>query len=158
MKKICFVVTIPLTIKAFFIPQLRLLAGNGFDVTVVCCDDRALKDELGDKIHFYGLDIPRGISLLGSIKAIRKLKSFFKEQNFDIIQYSTPNAAFCSAVAAKRVNCLIRNYHMMGYRYLSVKGIKRIFLKRIEKLTCSLSTSVECVSKSNMEFGICIEL
>ena len=36
MKKICYVVTIPLTIRAFFIPQLKYLADNGFDVTVVC--------------------------------------------------------------------------------------------------------------------------
>ena len=33
--KICYVVTIPLTIEAFFISQLQYLAANGFDVTVV---------------------------------------------------------------------------------------------------------------------------
>ena len=49
MKKICYVVTIPLTIRAFFIPQLRYLAAHGFDVTVVCSDDGRIAEELGDR-------------------------------------------------------------------------------------------------------------
>ena len=34
-KKICYVVTIPLTIRAFFIPQIKYLSQNGVDVTAL---------------------------------------------------------------------------------------------------------------------------
>ena len=78
MKKICYVVTIPLTIRAFFIPQLKFLSKNGFDVTVVCCDDGKIAEELGNEIHFHGINMPRGVSFIGSVRAIAQLKAFFK--------------------------------------------------------------------------------
>lgn len=154
MKKICYVVTIPLTIRAFFIPQLKYLADNGFDVTVICSNDDNLQKELGHDIHYLPIDIPRGISLKGSISTIRQLIKVFKKEKFDLVQYSTPNAAFYSSIAAKVAEVRIRNYHLMGYRYLGGKGVGRIILKFIEKVTCMLSTHIECVSKSNLELGI----
>lgn len=153
MIKICYVVTIPLTIRAFFIPQLRYLADHGFDVTVVCSDDGRIADELGDSIHFYGVEIPRGISFAGSLRAISQLRAFFLEQAFDLIQYSTPNAALYAAIAAKQAGCPARNYHLMGNRFLGSKGLMRLFLKTMDKIACRLSTSIECVSRSNLEQG-----
>lgn len=43
--------TVPITIRAFFIPQLKYLAENGFDVSVVCSKDDSLQKELGKKSH-----------------------------------------------------------------------------------------------------------
>lgn len=154
MIKICYVVTIPLTIESFFIPQLMYLAANGFDVTVVCSNDSNLQEKLGESIRFYPIDIPRGISVSGSIYALKTLTCFFKKEKFDLIQYSTPNAAFYSSIAAKKAGCKVRNYHLMGLRYLGASGIGRIILKALEKIACYNSTSIECVSKSNMEMGI----
>ena len=154
MIKICYVVTIPLTIEAFFIPQLQYLASNGFDVTVVCSDDSKLQEKLGKAIRFYPIDMPRGISVGGSLHAIKALTAFFKKEKFDIIQYSTPNAAFYSSIAAKKAGCNVRNYHLMGLRYLGASGIGKTILKIIEKIACYNSTSIECVSKSNMKMGI----
>lgn len=154
MKKICYVVTLPGTIKAFFVPQLKYLSENGFDVSVICNDDKELMNELGSKIKFIPVEIPRGISFFKSIKAIKNLKKVFAKEHYDLIQYSTPNAALYSAIAAKSINCQIRNYHCMGFRYLGFSGIPKIIFKVIEKLTCSLSTHIECVSPSNLELGV----
>lgn len=154
MKKICYVTTISSTIESFFIPQLKYLSENGFDVTVICSPDDGLQEELGDKICYIPVDIPRGVTVLGSIHATKNLLKIFKKENFDLIQYSTPNAALYSAIAAKVAKCSIRNYHLMGFRYLGALGIAKIILKSIEKITCKLSTSIECVSKSNLELGV----
>lgn len=154
MIKICYVVTIPLTIESFFIPQLQYLAANGFDMTVVCSNDSNLQEKLGKCIRFHPIDIPRGISVGGSIYALKTLTRFFKKEKFDLIQYSTPNAAFYSSIAAKKAGCKVRNYHLMGLRYLGASGMGRIILKALEKIACYNSTSIECVSKSNMEMGI----
>lgn len=153
MKKICYVVTIPLTIRAFFIPQLKFLSKNGFDVTVVCGDDGKIAEELGSEIHFHGIDMPRGVSFIGSLRAVARLKAFFKEQKFDLIQYSTPNAALYASIAAKAAGCGVRNYHLMGNRFLGSKGIGKAILKLMDKTACRLSTSIECVSRSNLELG-----
>lgn len=153
MNKICYVVTISSTIRAFFISQLQYLAAHGFDVTVICSDDGKIAKELGDSIHFHGIDIPRGISAAGSVRAIFQLQFFFREQAFDLIQYSTPNAALYASIAAKLSGCKIRNYHLMGCRFLGAKGLDRWFLKMMDKIACCLSTSIECVSRSNLALG-----
>ena len=78
----------------------------------------------------------------------------FKENQFDIIQYSTPNAALYASIASKISGAKIRLYHNMGFRYAASVGIKRKILKLLEKITCLLSTEVQPVSFSNLEFGI----
>lgn len=156
--KICYVVTIPLTIEAFFIPQLKYLANNGFDVTVICSNSSTLQKKLGESIHFCPIEIPRGISIGGSVSAIKKLTIFFRKEKFDLIQYSTPNAAFYSSIASRIVGCKVRNYHLMGFRYLGASGKGKFLLKLLEKVACWNSTSIECVSKSNMEIGIAEKL
>ena len=153
MKKICYIVTISLTIKAFFIPQLQYLAENGYDVSVICSPDEELQALLGPKVRFIPVNIPRGLSVGGSMKTISALKKVFKKEKFDMVQYSTPNAALYASLAASAAKIPVRNYHLMGFRYLGASGLGRKLLKCIEKLTCKKSTSIECVSPSNLEFG-----
>lgn len=154
MNKICYILTVPVTVRAFFIPQLKYLSKNGFDVSVICSSDDSLQSELGEKIHFIPVDMPRGLSIFKSISVIRKLIKIFKQESFNFIQYSTPNAALYGAIAAKICRVKIRNYHLMGFRYLGAKGILKTILKLLEKITCRLSSSIECVSKSNLELGV----
>ncbi len=154
MNKICYILTVPVTVRAFFIPQLKYLSENGFDVSVICSSDDSLQSELGEKIHFIPVDMPRGLSIFKSISVIRKLIKIFKQESFNFIQYSTPNAALYGAIAAKICRVKIRNYHLMGFRYLGAKGILKVILKFLEKITCRLSSSIECVSRSNLELGV----
>ena len=152
MKKICYVVTIPLTIRSFFIPQLRYLSENGFDVTVICSDDGKIKDELGNSVKFIPVDIPRGLSFAGSIAAIWKLKKVFQTEKFDLIQYSTPNASLYASIAARMVGCQNRNYHLMGLRYLGASGVLYAFehgengdLLIMKAPACSIGLQAEAV-------------
>lgn len=152
--KICYIVTVPITIRSFFIPQLKYLSENGFDVSVVCSKDESLQEELGKEIIYHPIEIPRGISFWSSFKAIRQLILFFRKEQFDIIQYSTPNAAMYASIAGKITGIKVRNYHVMGFRYLGAKGILKYMLKVIEIFSCKNSTHIECVSESNLEIGI----
>lgn len=154
MKKVCYIATIPSTIRAFFIPQLQFLSENGFDVTVICSPDETLQDELGDGVRYIALEIPRGIALGGSIKVVGALKQIFCQEKFELVQYSTPNAAMYASIAAKKTGIMKRNYHLMGFRFLGAKGFERFILRTLEKITCKISTSIECVSQSNLELGV----
>lgn len=154
MKKICYIVTLPMTIEAFFIPQLKYLSNNDFIVDVICSKSDTLQKKLGDKINYIPVEIPRGISIVGMLKAINTLIKIFRNNKYDMIQYSTPNASFCAVLAGKISKINIRNYHLMGFRYLGAQGVNRKILKLFEIITCKLSTSIECVSNSNKTFGI----
>lgn len=153
-KKICYVVTIGMTIRAFFIPQLKCLSDKGFDVTVVCSRDEELGRKLGNNIRYIPIDMPRGLELVESLVATKKLYKLFCQEQFDMVQYSTPNAAFYGSIAAALAGIKIRNYHLMGLRYIGECGVKKAVLKLLEKLTCFLSTHIECVSKSNLQLGV----
>ena len=154
MKKICYVVTISRTIKSFFIPQLKYLAENGYEVTVICSPDDDIKNVLGNDINYIPVYIARGVEAKSLLGTINKLTDIFKTEKFDIVQYSTPNAAFCAAIAAKRAGIKIRNYHLMGLRYLGMSGAARTVFKLIEKYTCRLSTHIECITPSNLELAL----
>ena len=138
----------------FFKDQLNYLDENGFDVTIICSYGTQLQEKINPSVHYIDVEIPRGISIIGSLQAVKNLFRIFQEQNFDLIQYSTPNAAFYASIAAKKAGCKVRNYHLMGFRYLGASGIGKAVLKAIEKISCANSTDIECVSQSNMEWGI----
>lgn len=155
MKKICYIATLGTTIESFFIPQMRYLAEQGFDVSLICSPDIPdMAEKLGQDIHYFPMEIPRGISVGGMLRAMRRMKELFQAEHFDLIQYSTPNAAFCAAWAGKRAGVPIRSYHLMGLRYLGSDGILRSALKEIERITCARSTHIECVSRTNLRLGV----
>lgn len=154
MKKICYITTISTTIKAFFVPQLEYLSQNGYDVTVICSPDEKLRNKLNDNIHYIPIHIDRGIKPHTLLKSTFSLAKVLRENKFNLVQYSTPNAAFCASIAAKIAGIKIRNYHLMGLRYLGMSGVSRKIFKIIEKLTCKLSTHIECITDSNMNLGI----
>lgn len=154
MIKICYVTTISISIKSFFIPQLNFLAKNGFDVSVICSPDEGLQTVLGEGIRYIPVEIPRGVNVIGSLKAIRALKKLFKKEKFDFVQYSTPNAALYASIAAKRAKAKVRNYHLMGLRYLGERGWKKKLLYLFDRWACNKSTHVECVSPSNLALAV----
>ena len=154
MKKICYVTTISVTIRAFFIPQLKYLAENGYDVSIICSPDEMLKEDLGESIHYLPVKISRGIEPKTIFGTVSELKKIFKREKFDMVQYSTPNAAFCASIAARLAKIKVRNYHLMGLRYLGMRGLMRIVFKELERFTCKLSTDIECVTASNIELAV----
>ena len=155
MKKICFVTTVSITIKSFLIDFAKYLTEeDNFDVTFICSTDKALYDYCNERIHYIPVDIQRGVGFDG-LKVINKITKVFKEKSFDIIQYSTPNAALYASIAAKKAGCPNRLYCQWGIRYMGFDGgWKRKLFKTIEKITCSNSTIIECESFSLYDFSV----
>lgn len=154
MKKICFITTVSSTIKAFILKTAEYIHDHtDWDISMICNTDDEFADSLPEYIHYYPVPMERGISPTG-VKAMLDMYRIFKREKFDLIQYSTPNAALYASVAGAMSCIKVRNYHLMGLRYLGADGIGRVILKGIEKISCLLSTHIECVSKSNMELGV----
>ncbi|MBP3912348.1 MAG: glycosyltransferase family 4 protein [Niameybacter sp.] len=153
-KKICIITTISLSIKSFFLEQIAYLSENGYEVTIICDKDEELINVLHPDVRYIPVPMKRGLDPLGAVKAIKRMYQIFKEKTFDIVQYSTPNAALYASIASKLAGVKIRLYHNMGYRYAASEGIKRVIFKTLEKITCRLSTEIQPVSFSNLEFGV----
>lgn len=153
MKRICFVTTVPGTIRAFILPLAEYMHENTkWDISFICSDNENFKKSLPAYIHFYPVHMERGISLAG-VKAMLQIKKILKKEKFDMVQYSTPNASLYTAMAAKSVKIPVRLYCQWGIAYVGFNGLKRKIFKTVEKFVCVLSTYVQPDSKSNLNFA-----
>lgn len=154
MKKICFVTTVSITIKSFLLDFKDFLVKNNYDVTFICNTDESLYELCNERVHYIPVVMKRGVGFDG-LSVIFRLTKIFRENRFDIIQYSTPNAALYASIAAKRAGCKNRLYCQWGIRYMGFDGgIKRMLFKEIEKIVCRNSTTIECESHSIYRFSI----
>lgn len=153
MKKICFCTTIPLTIRAFILKTAEYLHEHtDWDISFICSYDEAFAESLPDYIHYYPVDMKRGISFDG-VKVIRQMEEIFKRERFDLVQYSTPNASLYASIAAKKAKIPVRLYCQWGMVFTGFSGTKRKLFKKEEKIVCKNSTWIEPDSKSNLEFA-----
>ena len=154
MTKICFVTTTSLTIKSFVLPIAEALHKElGWDVAIACAPDDDLKSSLPSFIYMHEVEMTRGVNF-EALSAIRSLEGLFREEKFDVVQYSTPNASLYSSIASKRAGVKKRIYAQWGIRYVGFEGAKRLLFKALEKVTCRYSTQIFSVSPLNMAFAV----
>lgn len=153
-KRICFLTTLPVTLKTFVCPQAEYLTLNGWEVTCVCAEDSKFHQEVPKGVTYIPLPMKRGLDLFGIPSAVFTLYQLFKHERFDIVQYSTPNAAFYASTAAWLARVPIRLYGQWGIRYVGFTGLTRTFIKQLENWCCFCSTIIEPDSMSNLEFSI----
>lgn len=155
MKKICIITTVSSSIDNWIKPFLEEYHKIGVQVTVVCNMTQDYEEKLKREFPFvrvHSIAFPRGISLFGSLKSIKELSRFFKKEKFDMVQYSTPNASFYAATAAKKNKIPVRLYCQWGMVYISQKGIKRKIFEWMERRICKYSTNVQPDGLGNLEF------
>lgn len=155
MKRICIITTMWSSINNWITPFLNDYHARGVDITIVCNMDVNYELELKSKypfIHTYPVAFPRGISVMGSVKSIEILYRFFKRSQFDMVQYSTPNASMYAAVASKLAGIPVRLYCQWGMVYVTMTGIKKKIFYFIEKLVCHFSTIIQPDSEGNLKF------
>ncbi len=154
MKKICFITTVSMTLKTFVVDTAKYLHENGdYDITFICNDDEDFAKNLPEYIRFIPVPMSRGVNLSG-FASIKKFYEIFKEQQFDIVQFSTPNASLYASIAAKKAKVPVRLYCQWGIRYVGFSGLSRFVFKLLEKVVCNNSTQVRSVSPMNRAFAI----
>lgn len=154
MKKICFVTTVYGTYRSFLRELSIFLHESGeYEISLICDGSSIIEDNVPSFVKVFPIRMKRGISLSG-LHAISTIKKIIKSNKFDIVQYSTPNAAFYTSIAALIAKTPVRLYCQWGIRYMGFVGWKRGIFKILEKITCSNSTFVEAESHNIREFSI----
>ena len=104
-KKICFVVSSPLTAKAFLVNHIMELS-NFYDVYLVANFENADRS-IFNYLPICGIkhiSISRNISLIKDVSALLALRIYFKEMQFDVVHSVTPKAGLLAIFAAKLAN------------------------------------------------------
>lgn len=152
--KICAITTISKTMDWFIVDSMRNLSKNGYEITLISNMEEGFISANSDYAKCISLPMARGASVKDLFKSIKALTKIFKEQKFDVLYYTSPNASMYSAIAGKRAKIRTRIYNQWGLRYVSFTGVKRFIFKMVEKITCMFSTHVRSASPMNMEFAI----
>lgn len=153
MKKICFITTIPLTLNTFVLNTAKYLHENtDWDISFICSDENDFGLSLPKYIHYFPVQMERGISIAG-VKAMLDMKKIFKREKFDLIQYSTPNASLYASMAGRLAHVPIRLYCQWGMAFVGFQGLKCKIFQMEEKYVCHLSTHIEPDSNSNLRFA-----
>lgn len=152
--KICIVSTVTSTMNAFILPSAKNLKENNFDVSIMCDMNDEFYDINSKEFNCINIKMERNVSFINSIKATYKMYEGFKKENYDMVQYCTPNASLYASIASFLAKVPSRVYCQWGIRYVGFSGIKRLVFKSIEKLICMLSTDIRPASNKNMQFAI----
>lgn len=148
MKQI-HVFTIFGTPKSFYDGQFRYLADHGHEIILVSSDGEGTSDFAErNHIRFIPVEMPRALSPVAILKAIKSLCAIIKQENPDAVFGHTPVGALCAMIAAKWCGVKNRIYYRHGVIYTTIKGAKYLLFKWEEKFVASLATAVVNVSHS----------
>lgn len=153
-KRICIVATVPSAIKAFMRVHVGLLSVK-HDVTLVAngsADD--LSELLGDHVFFRPLQIKRKISIKDDILSLVLLWNLFRKEKFDCVHSIMPKSGLLSMVAARLSGVPLRVHTFTGQVWATQTGLRRSFLKLLDKILAMNATRVLADSQSQRLFLI----
>lgn len=153
-KKICCITTVAITQNAFVVDAMYQFADKGYEVTLVCSDVEKIRKKKGDTFRYVNIPMKRGVSLSDILVTPWRFRKFFKREQFNMVQYATPNASLFASMGAWMAGVPVRLYCQWGIRYVGVSGVKRKMLKALEHLTCYLSTDICPASQKNLEYAV----
>ncbi|MGL4863581.1 MAG: glycosyltransferase [Cetobacterium sp.] len=154
MKKICFITTVPVTFETFILETAKYLNKNmDIQIHFISSFEKNMDKNLPRYIKYHPIDMRRGTDIK-AIYSIYQIYQILKKEKFDMVQYTTPNAALYSSIASYFIKVPIRLYCQWGIRYVGFENKKRVLFKLFEKITCKYSTHIRAASKKNLEFAI----
>lgn len=154
MRKICFVVTVELAVKAFLLNHLRALSAI-YDVTVIVSTENAnfLTDH-GIDARVIPLKISRNISFFSDIYCFIQLLKIFNQHHFKVVHTVTPKAGLLGMMAAWMMRVPLRVHTFTGQVWVTKVGFKRWFLKKLDSLIAYTATHNLIDSPSQAHFLI----
>jgi glycosyltransferase involved in cell wall biosynthesis len=141
-KKLIRVTTVPLSFDKLLGGQMNFMNSH-YDVTAVSSEEDYLKD-IGTKeqVKTLTLRLTRKITPLRDVIAVFRLYLFLKKEKPFIIHSHTPKAGIVAMLAGKLANTPNRLHTVAGLPLLEARGLKRILLNKVEKLTYACATNV----------------
>ena len=151
-RKLCFVVSSDITVKAFLLEHIRA-AAQVHDVSVVAnTSDTAALRALGVPVDITPIAIERRIAPLVDLAALWALFRYFRRERFDLVHSLTPKAGLLAALAGALAGVPVRLHTFTGQVWVTRAGFGRWLLKRIDALTAAACTHVLADSGSQRDF------
>lgn len=152
-KKLCIVASAPSGIISFWKTNIEKLAPY-FDVYVVA--------NFTDESIFNGLcikgaksvNIERRPTIASGLKAVRELKQYFKQMQFNGFISMSSNASLVAAIAGKIARVPFRCRIFTGQIWMNRTGLSRMFFKMIDRFTVWANTHLLVDGRSQQKYLI----
>jgi lipopolysaccharide/colanic/teichoic acid biosynthesis glycosyltransferase len=155
LNNICFVVTSPFTVNGFLVNHLKALSRNRRVTLCTNLDLYPLSPEL-KQLQLRIIDIPleRKVSFLNDLATLWTLYWIFRQNRFDSVHSITPKAGLLGMTAALFAQVPLRFHTFTGQIWVTSKGLKRSFYKRVDTLIALLTSKVFADSASQIQLLI----
>lgn len=152
-KKLIRITTIPMALHVLLTGQMKFMSENGFEVIMISADGENLDKVIqNEKCRHIIVPMTRQITPLQDLKCLVKLIMIFRKEKPDIVHSHTPKAGLLAMIAAKLTGVKIRIHTVAGLPMVVEKGLKKLLLKNIEKMTFTFANHVWPNSNSLLQF------
>jgi len=128
---------------------------NDFDVTVIVnTKNTCFLDPYKIKAVVIPVGIERRISPIKDLRAFFDLIGIFNKEKFDILHSIMPKSGLLSMLAGLVTRIPVRVHTFTGQVWKNNTGLKRTFLKFMDKVIASCATNILVDSPSQREFII----
>lgn len=152
--KLLHITTVPLSLS-ILTGQISYMKAQGFDIHVISSPGDLLDDfAKQEQISAYPITMHRSITPIRDLVALWRLWRRMRKVAFDIVHAHTPKGGLLGMIAAWLAGVPIRIYNIHGLLYMTATGWKRRILMLTERISCTLSHQILCVSNSIREVAI----
>lgn len=152
MKKICFVLTTDIAVKAFLLKHLHALTRQYEVSVIVGTDHPSFLAELGISARVIPIPIARKIHPLNDIKSLFELVWHLRKNQFDAVHSVTPKAGLLAMLAGFLSGVPVRTHTFTGQVWANKRGLPRLLLKCMDKCLSAFSTHIIVDSPSQRDF------
>jgi len=154
--KICYVVSVDITLKITLLNCLKSLKQDGYEVSAVCSPGKWVEDIRKEGIKIKTIKITRKIfTPISDLIALVKLFLYFKKEKPDIVHAQTPKAGFLGRIAARLAGVPIVIYTNLGFYFHENSSlIQRAFFIFMEKIAAKFSDLIFSINKEDIETAI----
>jgi glycosyltransferase involved in cell wall biosynthesis len=150
-KRICVVVSSPMTLRTLIAPHVTALQER-YAVTAVAHLGAGEPRPVGPGADFVSLRIERRIAPLRDLAALVLLARLFRRSRFAAVQSVTPKAGLLAMLAGVLARVPVRVHIFTGQVWATRRGPARWFLRQMDRVIAACATHVLVDSPSQREF------
>ena len=149
------VTSVPLQVRFFLVNHI-VNFHKRYEITVISnlLTQKNLLNILPKEVLTHHISILREISLIADIKTLLQLIIYFYRKKFRVVYSISPKAGILCMFAAWFVCVPIRMHTFTGQVWVTQKGMLKLLLKLIDRITAKLATVVIVDSSSQRNFLI----
>ena len=142
MKKLIRITTVPLSLEKLLEDQGQFFR-RYYTITYISSQKERLKKVAEQQgVEHFSLDLTRKITPLKDLKALYRLFRFLQGHRPEIVHTHTPKAGIVGMLAAFLARVPLRIHTVAGLPLMEAKGMKKIILRFVERLTYRCATNV----------------